>query len=29
MSLIKASGVGVKYGPQSLASFQRFQSVYL
>jgi acyl-CoA reductase-like NAD-dependent aldehyde dehydrogenase len=28
-SMIKASGVGVKYGRESLASFQRFQSIYL
>jgi hypothetical protein len=28
-SMIKASGVGVNYGRESLASFQRFQSIYL
>jgi aldehyde dehydrogenase (NAD+) len=28
-SLIKASGVGVKYGREALMSYQRFQSVYL
>jgi acyl-CoA reductase-like NAD-dependent aldehyde dehydrogenase len=28
-SMIKATGVGVKYGRESLTSFQRFQSIYL
>ena len=28
-SMVKASGLGVKFGPESLLSYQRFQSVYL
>ncbi len=28
-SMIKASGLGVKFGPESLLSYQRFQSVYM
>ena len=28
-SMIKASGLGVKFGPESLLSYQRFQSIYL
>jgi acyl-CoA reductase-like NAD-dependent aldehyde dehydrogenase len=28
-SMIKASGLGVRYGPESILSYQRFQSVYL
>ena len=28
-SMIKASGLGVKFGPESVLSYQRFQSIYL
>ncbi|GGF32884.1 aldehyde dehydrogenase [Subtercola lobariae] len=28
-TMIKASGIGVKFGPEALASYQRYQSVYL
>lgn len=28
-SMTKASGVGLKFGPEALAAYQRFQSVYL
>ena len=28
-SMVKASGLGVKFGPEGLAAYQRFQSVYL
>jgi aldehyde dehydrogenase (NAD+) len=27
-TMIKASGIGVKFGPEALASYERFQSVY-
>jgi aldehyde dehydrogenase (NAD+) len=28
-SMMKASGLGVKFGHEALASYQRFQSIYL
>jgi acyl-CoA reductase-like NAD-dependent aldehyde dehydrogenase len=28
-TMIRSSGIGVKFGPEALASYQRFQSVYL
>ena len=28
-TMIKSSGIGVKFGPEALASYQRFQSIYL
>ena len=28
-TMIKATGLGLKFGPEALASYQRFQTVYL
>jgi aldehyde dehydrogenase (NAD+) len=28
-TMIKASGLGLKFGPEALAGYQRFQSLYL